>query len=268
MLGLIWPKALQFLGFIPKRMSFVIGERSIDEIQYDEILLKEFMQQAPDTVFIREDYYIEDGTNFSFLISVDSTYKTMHFGWANATPQLLLTSQLFNDLIFSRHFISGYLGNHHHVIANDNREIFQPGKKFNSWGESRPFAGIPIYAASIMWFGNVFFKIISKEKFMDFPSPPLGLLKHLFLLKPNQADIKQVQMTLLKNGGEETIQINLFDIEGPRNEKRQKQFWKYFRLYKIMKAYENKKMSELGIDLEKEMNDYIDKMKKKRNKGK
>lgn len=239
-------QALNVLGFTPSYMSIFFNEfeKSLDDITYDkEYLLKCTRNKPHFHVTINQQLYSVENreTNnwFKFIVNADSPFglNTCSLEWSNIQLDFLLNEKIIKSFLQNPNFIYCYCYNQYDVSHQSNGRVdsfienypnqpYRIVKNFmdddvidisQHWGRFVSTRGITFMAAPLMWFGQEYLKIISKESLLNFTEASVA----------NDTDI---------------VHIKLFDLYAdpaiPENRKRQKDFWQTFDLQKKLEQYE------------------------------
>lgn len=243
----LFKKSLGLTGFESKYMSILFDEFEppIDEVVFNEKYLLELFKRKPSTITImselknnenKEDYYW-----FKFGLSIDSPFglDTCTLTWSNSNLNFLIGNELFNTFLNSSNLIYCYCYDQFDAFEQSNKSMINPDfeKPWESHERSREFildnaidtsdhwgryistCGMMFMAAPVMWFGEEYFKIISKASLKHFKGA--SLINHYSF---------------------DLIYIKLFELyDDPsriENREKQKSFWKTFDLEKKVEHYE------------------------------
>lgn len=232
--------AVKVFGFEPKSMDIIIDEftKPKYEVPYNVNELNKYLKKLPNSVTLQnEDYDSVNKDNFAFFrikIANDTAFpiKTFSFEWSNNNLDFLLKSEEFGKFILAKGLIYCYCYDQNDVMEQSDNSRINPDfdtpigenegiREFTNndvdvsqnWGRYLSIHGLEFMAAPLMWFGNEFYKIISKHKLLQ-----LG--KAL----PN-----------------ETVNIKLFDLYSnpaeEKNRKAQKVFWENLNLEEVVSNY-------------------------------
>jgi hypothetical protein len=250
---------LELLIFPPSVMTVHVSPDEVyNEISFDKNELFAYLNEKPLSVRIMNKKYDEDGANYWFLVKEEGN-NIISVQWSIADLDFLLTNESLNFLIGDKDFICGYcydqfdsamqsITDLEYFKAKLPTELYKTVKNnFNEdiidvsehWGRNVFTAGLNFIAAPLMWFGNNYFSIISKNKLLQFP-----------------------YASLLKRPSFEVVCIKLFEIDQvaslPINRFKQKEFWDFFDFSSIIEKYE----MENEIDPVQSLKDFLFKIKR------
>lgn len=239
--------ALKVLGFEPKYMSIFFDEfeKPLDDIVYDEEYFFELLKRRPGTITIKSQLYDEDKreTNnwFRFKLHLDRPYDSdlFSFEWSNTNLKFLVESDKFSIFLSSKNLIYCYCYDQYDCMNQSNERVDNfienyPNQSYKiiknfmeadaidiseHWGRYINTLEMTFMAAPLMWFGEQYFKIISKEALLKFKGA--SIINYPFF---------------------SLVHIKLFefydDPSKAENRERQKAFWKTFDLQKKAEQYE------------------------------
>lgn len=244
----LFENALNALGFEPIYMDIIFDEfsSSLDDIQYDSDYLRRLLKKNPSTVMLKNKMYDADtGTTdyywFRLKLILDTPYKEQFcsFEWSNTSLDFILNDNFLNQFLDYKNLIYCYCYDQYDCMNQSNTSVinphfetsWEPGETSRDlilndtndisqhWGRYIKSLEFTFMAAPLMWFGEEYFKIISKEA----------------LLKFKDASIINYPSFSL-------VHIKLFELyDDPAktdNRQKQKDFWETFGLIKKAKQYE------------------------------
>lgn len=229
--------SLDNLGFVPGIMTIYQADRMLEEVDFNESLLLslESQKDIPE-VTLRAHSYDETQDNPWFRIG-SSDGKFVSLKWSNTNLDFLLKAYILGFLKL-KGFTAGY--------AFENNDVWEQNAKASEQGRSNftLFPGQFIYtcgmqfmAAPLMWFGTAFFELVSKQELLKFPG------------------------AYVNDVSNDIVCIRLFDLyDDPckdKNRDRQKQFWSFFELEKIISQYEEKN----SVDASESLRSFLAKKK-------
>jgi hypothetical protein len=233
--------ALQSLGFIPTIMSIYVSmDEMYEEVSYSEDLLFSVLSKEDDSgITITQHIYDENTTNPWFRFGKEEG-KFVSLKWSNENMDFLLAEKITHFLKING-FAAGYVFDNKDAWeqsreAKENSEL----SSVNYPGQFKYVCGMQFMAAPLMWFGEPFFEIISKDE----------------LLKFSKAQKLNTDL----------VEVKLFNIyespEKSENRIAQKNFWTFFELDKVVTKFEE----ENSIDAVQALNDFLAKMKSPKKK--
>ena len=230
--------ALQGLGFTPNIMSIhVTMNEMYEEVSYDEDLLLSILLKNTDSrIKIAQHLYDENTVNSWFRLSeMEGNFFSLR--WSNENLDFLLAENI-PQFLKTDGFAAGYVFNNQDAWqqsreAKDNSNL----RSTDFPGQFKYVCGMQFMAAPLMWFGNGFFEIVSKNK----------------LIKFSQA----------REINSDIVEVRLFDIyESPQkaeNRISQRDFWSFFDLDKVVSDYEKNN----SVDAVQALKDFLKKNKLK-----
>jgi hypothetical protein len=208
--------AITSLGFEPHYMSvyFTDMKTSLDDISFDCDRLFNLLKGKSGTVTINHQLYDEEKgeTNnwFRLKLVVNSPFglDTCSFEWSNTNLNFLLNGNKIKDSLTTPKMIYAYC---YDQDDNMNQSDEDMGDISNNWGRYVDAKGFIFMAAPLMWFGDEYFKIISKDELLKFDDASL--------ISYSYFDLVHVKLFELYD-----------DPEKPENRAKQESFWKSFDL--------------------------------------
>lgn len=231
--------SLNTLGFTPTAMTIYINwDELYEDVVYDEIFLYSLLSQNPISIEIRNQVHDELDENLWFRIKNEDKFISLI--WSNNNFDFLLTEKSF-QLIKMKGFIAGYIYNNEDASNQTSEAKTSLTFDANKYpGQIKYVCGMQFMAAPLMWFGEPFFEIISKDELQKFKKA-----------RKLNADL---------------IEIKLFDIydlpQKTENRNSQKEFWISFELDKVVDKYQK----ENDVDAVQALNDFLVRMKLKKKK--
>lgn len=225
------------LGFTPNVMSiYVTLDEMYEEVSYAEDFLFSLLSREKDSgVTISQQDYDENIVNSWFKLSrIEGNFFSLR--WSNENLNFLIQKNIA-DFLKMDGFAAGYIFDNKDVweqsrIAKENKS----SRSIDYPGQFKYVCGMQFMAAPLMWFGKPFFEIISKDMFLEF----------------NDANIDE---QLSPN----IVEVKLFDVYDPptkgANRDKQKQFWTFFDLDKVVLKYEK----DNAIDAAQALADFLKK---------
>lgn len=234
-------KSLNVLGFNPKFLRIYIdSENIIDDIKYEESIVYSSLLNKPSTIEIKNKIYDQNTyDNFWFRIQIDDEiHKKIEIVWMNESLNFLLDENFLKNFIAIEGFILGFccenedmfiqsvedvdyyiqMSNDTNIKINKDRFGNDVVDTSEHWGRLIRACGLEFMAAPLMWFGENFQEIISKEKLLKFP-----------------------YIEVLDDRNILVLQMKLFDLYKspalPENRSKQKEFWRFFDLERLIKEY-------------------------------
>lgn len=239
--------AIKNLGFEPKYMSLFFDEFSkpANDLPYDETAMFALLKRLPGSITIKNKLYDEDNpeasSGFSLALITNEHFplQSCILTWSNNNLDFLLNKNDFQLFIGFENLIYCYCYDQYDCYQQSytrriNSEFdksleveYRSGEFIfddvidisKHWGRSINARGLSFMAAPVMWFGSEFYKIISKEAFLNYENS--SLMSYL------SADV---------------IRVNLFDLyddaSKEENRNKQKEFWEFFDLQNKIHLYE------------------------------
>jgi hypothetical protein len=238
-------ESLKVLGFMPKEL-YVKGDEFEEDMSYDEAKILKLIEKNPYTLWIMNKVYDESQDYFWFRSKFDEYYKILRLEWLNSNLDFLLNSHSMNYFLRNPSFICGYCCDNgdtfqqsqeerQNIIGTDPNDpykwesVVERIDVSNHWGRSKETCGLEFMAAPIMWFGEPFYKIIPKEKLLEF----------------KYSSLENVE-------GRQLVFTKLFDVyDSPaksQNRQRQEEFWKFFDLEKVVNKYKSENEIEVSLE--------------------
>ena len=243
-------------GFNPMYMSIYSDYFGmIEQVNFNKNLIYSKVNNELRSILINNKLYDESEDYFIYRLHIDQTYKTIHLSWTNNNLDFI--DLILEELINFDNFIFGECSNIKDTSkqSNENIEIFKMNYPNQSlilkkgdldemiidtrehWGREINNLGISFIAAPKMFFGESYFKIISKEDLINFK--------------------------YTKAYNKNTFYIKLFDLyddpERLENRLKQKEFWEYFDFESKIKKIEDERIANFNPN--KALQDLILKMK-------
>ncbi len=246
----IFFKSQSIFGFEPEVMDIYVNNETglLSDLKYSPDGLGDYLRKIPSSIGIKSKPYDELPGYFWFKRKIIPEYDIYHVAWFNDNLNFILNSKFFHNLLTDDGFIYGFCCNSEDMQDQSTENVRYLQNKFpdltikvkknargflvadtsENWGRSIYAGGIDFMAAPNMWFGKVFFEIISKDKLLSFP-----------LASQIQSDNTAI------------VQIKLFDMYvnpvNEENRKQQKEFWKFFDYQNVIDRFKNKREEEIGI---------------------
>jgi hypothetical protein len=239
--------AIKVLGFEPRYMNILFDEfsESLKDIEFDENYLFTLLRKTPSSIIIKNKLYEEDNPqnfcNFSFRITKDEHFslQSCSLSWLNKNLNFLIDSDYFKSFLGFENLVYNYCYNQYDCYEQSNTsrrnpdfdKPIKPGESTREfilhdidisehWGRVLSIRGMSFMAAPLMWFGEGFYRIISKEKLLKF--------KYASLASPPSFNLVHVKLFELYD-----------DPSKGENRNKQKEFWNFFDLQNRIKQYEN-----------------------------
>jgi hypothetical protein len=228
------------LGFLPNVMTIYLNDRMFEDIPYnEEFLLSILSEEDIPGITIRNHIYDETVEDIWFKL-VDTKWEFVSIKWSNTNLDFLLSGNLANILKIDG-FVAGYVFENNDIWEQSAKAKENKESNYTVFpGQYKYVSGMKFMAAPLMWFGKSFFEIISKDKLLSFDMAYIDELKYSNLVK-----------------------VKLFDIydspDKPENRLKQKEFWSFFDLDKVISKYEE----DNQVDAEKSFKDFLTKHRKK-----
>ena len=202
----------KMLGFSPELMTIYIStDKMFENISYDENFLLRILSENPLSIKLMNQSYNIESDNLWFRIKTEGDFISA--SWSNKNLNFLLTNDIYQFFRLPG-FVAGYAYNNDDVFYQTNDA--KTALKDNYPGRSKFTCGMQFMAAPIMWFGDSFFKNISKSKLLEF--------------KKTSEIIPGI------------LEIKLFDLyESPQNDENrsiQKYYWSFFDLESVIANFE------------------------------
>ena len=241
----ILKEVVNVLGFTPSIMYLHSEESSVD-VTYTEQELVTFVGNGFSFIHILNKEYDESEDYYWFRITHHQDYKILQLEWHNNNLDFLLNTLTLRSILKSQNFIFGYANDIIDKADQSKKEVQRivgtdPNDPYKwesvvekidtstHWGRSENTCGLEFMAAPLMWFGEHFYKIISKQELLEFRFSSLIIFEEVDL-----------------------VSVKLFDIyDSPAKEQNraiQKEFWKFFNLEKVIAKY--RKENEIVDSLE------------------
>lgn len=239
-------KALKMLGFEPKKMTVIFDEfsKSFDEIEFNKDYLFALLKKNPSTISIKNKSFDENNKDGIQGLSVKITtnerfsLETCSITWSNENLDFLIKSDQFDSFLNNEDLIYCYCYDQNDCYSQSRTGRINPNfstslvvagttKEFmlhdidisKNFGRVVNVRGMSFVAAPLMWYGEGFYKIISKEELLRFSCS-----------------------TIIKYSLTDLVYIKLFELyEDPskiENRHKQGEFWEFFNLQKKIKSYE------------------------------
>lgn len=238
-------ESLNVFGFTPNVM-YVDSEELSADVTYSEDMLISLLNKDFSKIHILNKEYDESEDYYWFRITNHKDYNILQLEWQNINIDFLLNSHSLTMFLSNPNFICGNCCDngdrfeqskeeHEYFINTDPKNPYEIEKiveKYDlstHWGRSVKTCGLEFMAAPLMWFGEHFYRIIPKQKLLEFSFSSL-------------MNIDDVEL----------VNVKLFDIyDSPskeHNRKKQKEFWEFFNLENVIAKY--KKENEIVDSLE------------------
>lgn len=228
-------------GFTPNLMSIYVDvDEMYEEVAYDEkFLLSAISKEKNLGIKVIKHIYDENVSNPWFkLTKIEGEFFSLK--WNNKNLDFLLHENI-EKFFKKRGFTAAYV--YDNKDAWEQTRIAKEKNNSNSInypGQFKYVCGMQFMAAPLMWFGEPFFDIVSKDRLLKFEN------SYLDEKLPN------------------IIKVILFDLydspERNDNRQNQKQFWTFLDLEKVASKYEE----ENSLDAVQALNFFLRKGKPKR----